>query len=352
MISGLSMAQGAPETVDNLEPFPKTRQVGNWFSSSGLMPYLGNSVYSKWNETDARFTWSPELLDGPGEYLVEVYWTYRPSRGTRVPYCIEDDDGGACVEFNQKDESLAARWHSLGQFNCRIASCEVTVSGEQGQASADAVRWTFMGTPQPDDNCVVDATQWATLPDENTAEFLIDSGVKAESSQILIEEDAGFQWIPYLVFEIPPLEDPVLFGLLRIQVSLASWTYPEDDPDWGVVLYDVSDESLLVQPFWTLEEFGIAKEDVRSGRVYGIFNVRRSPADDGRILEIPLSYDAIFDINAAAGGSFAMGIASGENRGGEGAIMKFLPPTDNGIIELVFLTHPGVRGPNACDLGP
>ena len=50
---------------------------------------------------------------------------------------------------NQKDSGDPASkdFVELGEYNCATSSCAVTVSAANGQASADAVRWTLMSTP-------------------------------------------------------------------------------------------------------------------------------------------------------------------------------------------------------------
>ena len=54
---------------------------------------------------------------------------------------------------------------------------------------------------------------------------------------------------------------------------------------------------------------------------------------------MPLSYDAMFDVNAAAGGVFAIGLTNNTwelGWGSEGAGVHFLNPSDGGIIQLVI----------------
>ena len=142
MMSSASIAQ-SEEIIDNRDA--GASQIGPWSVSSSSGYYGSDSVYS--NASTARFIFTPKLAAGPGDYEVAVRWTTHPNRSTSVPHCIEHDGGTDCQSFNQKVEG--SKWTVLGQYSCSSKSCAVTVSAENGQANADAVRWTKAGAPPP-----------------------------------------------------------------------------------------------------------------------------------------------------------------------------------------------------------
>jgi hypothetical protein len=185
--------------------------------------------------------------------------------------------------------------------------------------------------------CVLDAAQWGgpIVAESTSAENQISLGIKPIGDNLMIGSDIGFIGPAFAVFELPQFKEPALFGKLRIQIETAS-TAAGVAPDLTVALFDITDLPLLLQPFWTLEEYEASKADLASGRVYGEFSVRKSPLDDGRILDVPLSYDAMFDINAAAGGAFAIGFANGEGWELEGDGVNFLDPPEGGVIQLII----------------
>ncbi|MCH7637560.1 MAG: putative Ig domain-containing protein [Proteobacteria bacterium] len=125
--------------VDNLDT--NTAQSGIWTTSNGASPYMGNSVYCN---SGCTFTWQPNL-PGIGTYEVYAYWTYHNDRSARVPYRIDHDGGAANVLVNQHDTTLASQWNLLGIYNLTAgANGAVTISSENGQASADAVRYVLI----------------------------------------------------------------------------------------------------------------------------------------------------------------------------------------------------------------
>jgi len=139
MANATTLAATVETIVDNLDL--NTSQTGDWFASSGADPYLGNSVYC---HIACTFTWQPSLTES-GTYEVYAYWTWRPNRSTTVPYRIEQDGGTITVPVNQQDQVLAGQWVLLGTFNLTTGvNGNVWVSSENGQASADAVRWVLL----------------------------------------------------------------------------------------------------------------------------------------------------------------------------------------------------------------
>jgi YVTN family beta-propeller protein len=132
--------------VDNLDV--NTSQTGIWSSSIGVDPYQGNSVYSSGGGV---FSWHPEL-SASGEYEVYAWWTYWSGRSTSVPYRIDHDGGTDTVTVNQQDPVLGGQWVLLGTYNFTAGvNGDVSVSGENGNTSADAVRFVPAVATPPDD---------------------------------------------------------------------------------------------------------------------------------------------------------------------------------------------------------
>jgi hypothetical protein len=116
---------------------------GTWYTSSGPNPYLGHSVY---NNNQSRFYW-PVKLPVAGDYDVYAWWTYHPSRSNNVPYEIQAGSSptGIKVHVDQHDSTLGGQWNMLGRFSF-VDVMTVTVSSENGQASADAIRLVLAGS--------------------------------------------------------------------------------------------------------------------------------------------------------------------------------------------------------------
>ena len=107
--------------------------------SSGADPWEGESLFSA--TVNATFRWTPSLPVS-GSYQVYAWWTYRSSRSTTVPYQIRHQTATVNVTVNQNDAALGGRWNLLGTFPFAAGSGgSVTVSGENGNACADAVRF-------------------------------------------------------------------------------------------------------------------------------------------------------------------------------------------------------------------
>jgi Fibronectin type III domain len=116
-----------------------TQRTGIWNVSSGADPWEGESLFSA--TVNATFRWTPSL-PASRTYQVYAWWTYRSSRSTTVPYQIRHQTATVTVTVNQNDAALGGRWNLLGTFPFAAGSGgSVTVSGENGNACADAVRF-------------------------------------------------------------------------------------------------------------------------------------------------------------------------------------------------------------------
>ena len=140
------------EIVDNLDA--NTARSGTWYNSGGPDPYQGNSQFSN---SDGTFTWQP-ALPASGTYAVYAWWTIHTNRSSNVPYVI-DHDGPTPTTVTRDQRSLGGRWNLLGTYDFTAgANGDVTVSSENGQASADAIRWVFGGAGPPDETAPTDPT--------------------------------------------------------------------------------------------------------------------------------------------------------------------------------------------------
>ena len=121
-----------------------TEQSGPWKSSQGANPFQGHSLYSDGN---GSFSWLP-AIDEPGRYLVSAWWTTHDRRSTAVPFTINDSLGSHIVTVDMQRPDLGGQWNPLGEFEFTTAGqYRITVSSNNGQACADAVRLERIGDP-------------------------------------------------------------------------------------------------------------------------------------------------------------------------------------------------------------
>ena len=143
---GVAHAQSGGEIiVDNRDA--ATTTSGTWRVSAAKGFYGEDSVYSLPN---AVFTWIPSLPEA-GDYDVFVRWTYYSTRGTDVPYTLfhAGADSPFMITVDQQDRAAAGDWFPVGRFTFDAGSNRISVSGENGQASADAVRFVYAGEVVP-----------------------------------------------------------------------------------------------------------------------------------------------------------------------------------------------------------
>ena len=99
---------------------------------------MSNSVY---NDGGSRFRFIPEGLNS-GMYAVSAWWTIHNNRSTNVVYRIRASGVTTTVIVNQ--QVMGGMFNPLGTFMFNGLGDEwVEVSSENGQASADAVRWVL-----------------------------------------------------------------------------------------------------------------------------------------------------------------------------------------------------------------
>jgi hypothetical protein len=139
------MVGPAEVTVDEKDA-AATRRTGNWTVSVTPGGWAGRSLWSK--GADARFRWTPNL-PAAGNYEVYAWWTANPKRTATAPYLIAHASGTATVTVNQREAGSGAKWRLLGTYAFQAGSeGYVELSGQQGEACADAVRFVFKSAPQ------------------------------------------------------------------------------------------------------------------------------------------------------------------------------------------------------------
>jgi YD repeat-containing protein len=127
-----------PVVVDNQNA--NITKAGSWYVSSGTNPWQHQSEAT--DDVNATFRWSPNLTEA-GDYKVSVWWTWHANRSTTVPYRVNHAGGVATHIVDQHNSALHGRWVELGIYTfVGDGSGYVEVSGENGQASADAVQLT------------------------------------------------------------------------------------------------------------------------------------------------------------------------------------------------------------------
>lgn len=131
-----------PEDELILDAFvPNTTITGQWFYSEAWSPWGAGALLS--TATTNRFLWKPELPRS-GLYGVEAWWTYGISRSEVVPFRITDAAGIHTIHVNQRAPSLAHRWNAIGDFIFLAGPGGlIEISGENGEACADAVRFVL-----------------------------------------------------------------------------------------------------------------------------------------------------------------------------------------------------------------
>lgn len=104
----------------------------------------------------------------------------------------------------------------------------------------------------------------------------------------------------YFIFPLNEIADTVVAAVLRLEVVTYTSTLTSDD----LMLYDVSTDPATLELSSTGET--AIFNDLGSGDLYAERPV--GPGDVGLIIEIPLSDNAIADINAMRGGHFPVGL--------------------------------------------
>jgi len=133
--------------IDNLDPQFDTPN-GEWNTSSSAGFYRDDSLYS--TEIGAIASWTPDLPMA-GTYEVWAWWTYYSSRNQNALYVVNSNDGATTNRINQRDETTAGKWHSLGSFDFKTGDfgSVVLIHDDQntGSSSADAIKFSYIPEP-------------------------------------------------------------------------------------------------------------------------------------------------------------------------------------------------------------
>ncbi len=113
--------------------------IGIWAPSSGPNPYNGSSIYS--SGSGSSYQWDITIASA-GVYELRVWWTYWSNRTTDAHYQFNTANGSETVVINQRDESQAGQWVSLGHYSLSAGTTSITVNNPSGVGtlSADAVQ--------------------------------------------------------------------------------------------------------------------------------------------------------------------------------------------------------------------
>lgn len=111
--------------------------TGYWCTSGAPNAYGSDSLYNCASSSDT-YRWTPSLASGT--YDVYVRWTSNANRSVAVPIAVRHSQGTTSRAFNEQANGGAWVLHGTYSF-AGGTSGYVEVSGVNGQASADAVRF-------------------------------------------------------------------------------------------------------------------------------------------------------------------------------------------------------------------
>jgi hypothetical protein len=133
--------------LDSAPPFiiddgdPGTSFTGEWCPSGATNYYGTGSLYSCGPGLDT-YRWTPTIA-AAGDFEVAVWYATHKNRSSNVPITVVYDGGEQTFTFDQTVGG--GTWHVLGTYPFAAGETGwVEVTDENGQASADAVRFTPM----------------------------------------------------------------------------------------------------------------------------------------------------------------------------------------------------------------
>jgi hypothetical protein len=135
-------------TVDNLPAGQSDGQrsfTGKWSLSGTTGQFGANSLYSTGTGLDI-YMWKSGVFH-PSQactYRVDVWWTQAVNRSTTVPITVSGHTGGSTTtNFNERING--GKWNTHGTYTFPSgAQGTVQVTDQNGQASADAVRFVLV----------------------------------------------------------------------------------------------------------------------------------------------------------------------------------------------------------------
>jgi hypothetical protein len=237
---------------------------------------------------------------------------------------VDDEDrplGSAadmgCDEFGDSDgDGLPDVWEAAHEL-------------DPDAANADA-------DPDGDRLTNVDEYQLGTNPQEVTPLFAAqergtyrDDGFHdpADGGTLIGATDSA-DYRTYLSFDLSALSATAVAASLRLELV----GYNSIDPSEGMEIWEVStDADLLANSSGSLPIY----DDLGDGRSYGHWTF--TPADAGSVVVIPLGPAAVTEINAAAGGAFALGLTLDDYYAGQR--VRFSESAETRVQQLVLSTE-------------
>ena len=175
--------------------------------------------------------------------------------------------------------------------------------------------------------------------DPNSAETVLSAGDRRGAWTIAGNHTASDKSTPtgvatntyrsFFIFDLSSLAATITAASVRLELT----AYTSITPEETLQIYDVSTNTATLTASGS-GQTGIYN-DLGSGELYGEFEV--SPADQNMVLDIPLNTEAVADINAAAGGNFAIGLRL-ETLVGDGALF-FSTADEDRTHQLILVTE-------------
>jgi hypothetical protein len=120
--------------------------TGTWCTSGAAGAFGANSLFSCGGGLDT-YRWTPSIPSA-GTYDVYVWWTVSTGRSTTVPFTVSHAAGSTTMSFNQRVSGGQWVLHGRYTFNAGTGGF-VQTTDQNGQASADAVRFVPAPSPTP-----------------------------------------------------------------------------------------------------------------------------------------------------------------------------------------------------------
>ncbi|GAB4257691.1 MAG: hypothetical protein Kow0092_04820 [Deferrisomatales bacterium] len=121
---------------------PGASRGGVWSSEYSSASYSAWPMYCWMGDSTDWFRWTPNIPE-KAYYEVYLWWVAKPQRSAAVPVTIHHANGAVEVLVNQ--QVAGGQWNRLGQYLFEAGSVgDVEISGRNGEASADAVRFVYV----------------------------------------------------------------------------------------------------------------------------------------------------------------------------------------------------------------
>lgn len=138
----------------------------------------------------------------------------------------------------------------------------------------------------------------------------------------------GSDYRSYFIFALGGLSGAVTAASLRLELVAFDSIDPSESLEFWAI---TTDAGLLESSSGSVPIY----DDLGDGNAYGLWTF--TPADVGSVMEIPLDMAAVAEINAAAGSSFAVGVALDDYYAGQ--TVSFSTAGEPRIHQLVLITE-------------